>query len=320
MKKLIILFSFLPQLLFAEEFKSPSDIVLANSELDASLSGEQAIFEFKFFNFHPSLPDETVYYSIDGKNGTQVSKNGLITLPSSQGKHIFQFYYSDQYLEIYSDSLEIKARHRDRYNVTLTHSGQREMLLKPVIYLYPKLTTDVSVHIDIHGEDPFLYPTYTDAWKFTAHPNGELVFEDKTFNYLFWEATSAKTLTPEKTASGFFIKGENAVSFLEEKLTSAGFNSKEQADFITFWGPQMAKHELNFVHFVFNDACDQYAELNISPKPNKIYRIFMVWGEVSEAFEVEEQEIKQIDRTGFSVLEWGGQETTIEQHFYNKNS
>ena len=51
--------------------------------------------------------------------------------------------------------------------------------------------------------------------------------------------------------SGFFVGSDQVVSFLEKKLTDAGLSSKEQADFITFWGPKLAQNELNFVHFIY---------------------------------------------------------------------
>ena len=196
---------------------------------------------------------------------------------------------------------------------------QIEVTEKPVIYLYPEKPTDVHIEMDIHGEDAFYYPAYTDSWNLTAAPNGDLTFGDDVYNYLFWEATNRTILSPKQTASGFFIDGENVVSFLEEKLTLAGLNSKEQADFITYWGPRLAQNQLNFIHFEFNESCNEYADINITPKPDNIYRIYMIWGAVTEEFRVNEQEIEQFDRDGFSVLEWGGKESHIRQSFINRN-
>lgn len=322
MKNILLFFALAPFLLFAEDLESQIQIYLMSSHRDPNLKGNDAVYEFQFQSSgQTAVPAEVnVYYSIDGANARQVSKNGMITIPSTAGSHIFQFFYNDQFAEVYSDSLKIEAGHRDKYTVNLNSGIQRNFVLKPVIYLYPQLSTEVEVKIDIHGEDAFLYPTYSDSWEFTAEPNGDLTFDDnQTYNYLFWEAANNRVISPEQTESGFFVKGKNAIKFLEEKLTTAGFNSEEQADFITFWGPRMAQNNLNFVHFEFNDLCTKYADLDISPKPDYLYRIFMVWGSVSEEFEVKEQEIKQFNRSGFSVLEWGGQESTIKQSFVNKS-
>ncbi len=313
MKKCLILLALAPCSLWAEDqFKYIPPIELAHSAIDSTLAGTEAVYEFQFESPEGALPEVEVYFAMDGVNQQQLTKGGMITIPSAAGKHIFQFYYNGQFQEVYSDSLLIEARHRDRYTVKLT-AGMQEILFKPVIYLYPQRSTDVTVKIEIHGEDAFLYPSYTDSWNFTAEPNGDLIFGDQTYNYLFWEAARASTLTPQQATTGFFVEGQHITSFFEDKLTLAGFTSKEQADFITFWGPRLAKNTLNFIHFEFNETCDKYAELDISPKPDHLYRIFMVWEAVEAEFPVTEQEIQRIDRNGFCVLEWGGMETHMQQ-------
>lgn len=288
-------------------------IYRTSSEVDEQLADGDCIYEFKFHAPGNMSPPLSVQYSIDGKIGEQQLSKQTISIKAKPGKHIFQFYYNSYYYEVYSDSLEIKSRHRDQYSVTLQQAMMAEPVMseKPVIYLYPEKPTEVTVKLDIHGDNAFLYPTYNDSWDFTAQPNGDLVFGDNTYNYLFWEATSNARLTEKQTKSGFFVEGRSAVAFLEKKLTEAGLNSKEQADFITYWGPRLAQNELNFVHFEFNEACNKYAELDISPKPDNLYRIYMVWGAASEKFEIANQEIEAFDRDGFSVLEWGGQESHI---------
>jgi len=318
MKKLIALLLLTPFILRAEEEdrKRVMQIYRTSTELDENLGKQDAVYEFKFSTAYGNMPKSSeIRYSIDGKNSKAKTKNNTIIIETNPGKHIFQFYYNENYQEVYSDSLEIKSRHRDTYAVSLYQAYVIEEAEKPVIYFYPEEPTEVTVKMDIHGENQFLYPAYDGAWKFTAHPNGDLNFGDETYNYLFWEATTRTLLSPKQMISGFFVKGDEAVQFLEEKLTTAGLNSKEQADFITYWGPRLAMNKLNFVHFEFNETCEKYADLNISPKPDNVYRIFMVWGSVSERFEAEEQDIEKMNRTGFSVLEWGGQESHIKQSF-----
>lgn len=320
MKKLILLVLLTPLLLHAEEdLKRIIQIYRTNSELDKSLAKDECLYTFEFNAPYDLYRPTSVQFSIDGKNGEQKLDNKSISIKSKPGKHIFQFFYNEHHYEVYSNSLEIESRYHDTYRVQLYQSEQIQMTEKPVIYLYPEEKTDVSVKMDIHGENAFLYPTYNDSWEFTAEPNGDLIFGEETYNYLFWEATNRTILTPKQTASGFFVEGKSIVSFLEEKLTLAGLNSKEQADFITYWGPSLAQNKLNFIHFEFNENCEEYANIDISPKPDNLYRIFMIWGTVSEEFRVTEQEIKQFDRSGFSVLEWGGKESHIRQSFVNRN-
>ncbi len=320
MKRIVLFILLIPNLLFAEEeLKKVFPIYRISSEFNKSIATNSAVYEFQFDTRNGLIQEELIRYSIDGVNGSKVLKNKTLTIQSTPGKHIFQLYYNDVYNEVYSDSLKIEARHHDSYSVTFHYARIQKMNEKPVIYLYPQLETKVRVEMDIHGDDIFTYPQYDDAWNFVAHPNGDLVFGENTYNYLFWEASQRAILTAKQTASGFFVEGKNAISFLEEKLTQAGLNAKEQADFITYWGPRLAKNELNFVHFEFNTECDVYANIDISPKPDNLYRVFIVWGAVSERFDVKEQEMKTMNRSGFSVLDWGGQESHIKQSFVNKN-
>ena len=321
MKKLILLLCIAPYFLHAEtDLKRILQIHRSDTQVDKNLKSNESVYTFKFNDVDYFERPTTVLYSIDGENGKQQLENQSITIKTKPGKHIFQFYYSQRYYEVYSDSLYIEEKHHDTYQVMLFQAEIIQMKEKPVIYVYPERIEEVQVKIDVKGENPFYYPAYNDSWKFTAKPNGDLQFGDKTYNYLFWESQSSAILTPKQTASGFFVKGEDAVSFLEEKLTLAGLNSKEQADFITYWGPRLAQNKLNFVHFEFNESCNEYADLNITPKPENIYRIFMIWGSVAEEFRVNEQAIEQFDRTGFSVLEWGGKESHIKQSFVNQNN
>ncbi len=104
------------------------------------------------------------------------------------------------------------------------------------------------------------------------------------------------------------------ISFLEEKLTLAGLNSKEQADFITYWVPRLTQNEINFVRFEFNEECNRYAELEITPKPDHLVRFYMVWSPMDSATQLtpRAQQISAQKREGFTVLEWGGVEISLE--------
>ena len=113
---------------------------------------------------------------------------------------------------------------------------------KPVLYFYPKETTEIEVKLDYQGEFTFTYPEYNNGWNMIAHPDGTLVDPktNRSYNYLFWEGQ----LKRESIDEGFVVKGSEVVPFLEEKLSTLGLNSKEQADFITYWGTSTAKKSL----------------------------------------------------------------------------
>lgn len=282
---------------------------LLKSETDASLKNGQARYTFEFNGIYAIPKGKSIDYSIDGDHlKVQLDENSMDVLTTA-GKHVFQFYYSDQYFEIYTDSLSIGDQIHATYSLNFVSSIEPVMTEKPVIYLYPEKETEVTVKLDINGTDPFFYPSYEDNWQFTAHPNGDLTFEEDTYNYLFWEAAQP-VMTPLHTVNdGFNVEGKGAVAFLEKSLTEMGFTSTEKADFITYWGPRMIQHEHLFLHFVYNEDCDEYATLDITPKPDHIARVYMIWAPVSGKVNKAEQSLQRINRNGFTVVEWGGQET-----------
>jgi hypothetical protein len=275
-----------------------------SSVLDEKLAPNCSAYEFIFNGV--TQESYTILYSIDGEEGqAEVSKDGRLIVNASPGRHIFQFF-TWHYSEVYTDSLTILAQYRDVWEIEMYQSQFPVDVSKPVIYLYPEEATEVKVNVDIFGQDPFYYPNYANGWEFTALPNGDLKMNDQVYNYLFWEAASM--VDPIAHKDGFFVSKNDVVPFLEKHLTTAGLTSKEQADFITYWAPRLAQHDQSFVHFIFNEACDDFASLSITPKPDHIYRIYMLWQPTQTKFDALEQIIQPMNREGFSVLEWGGME------------
>ncbi|MFT5778217.1 MAG: hypothetical protein ACI837_001173 [Crocinitomicaceae bacterium] len=309
MIRILLLTVFTSTLMLAQAHRSEVAIIpywLDTSVEDPSLSAGESVYEFNFQN--GSIDGKTgIIYSIDGiTQRTQIVGNVLI-VKTTPGKHIFQVYYSGDFEELYTDSLVIRDGYRDSYNVNLMIAYDYPVLIdKPVIYLYPEKETVVSVDMDIKGDVSFTYPQLDGTWDFIAHPNGDLVFDDNTYNYLFWESQQDYHLSSSELEEGFVVTKAEVVSFLEEKLTEAGLSSKEQADFITYWGPRLTAHEMTFVRFEFNETCNRYAELRISPKPDNIYRIYISWMPIYQTMNVSPQKIEKMTRKGFTVLEWGG--------------
>ena len=278
---------------------------LKSTVIDTSLSMNEGKYTFEFTNLDSSYA--IINYSMDGIAASIELSENKFSISASPGKHVFQFFYTTLHFEVYTDSLEIEAGLHSTYQVRMDRADVMQMVDKPVIYLYPEVKTEVEVKLDIVGTPTFYYPAYTDSWKFTALPSGDLIFGDNTYNYLFWESSQRITFTPNERTNGFNVKGTEVIQFLEEKLTALGFNSKEKADFITFWGPRLAQNELNFVRFEYGEeCCDKYAKLMISPKPTTINRVYMSWMKIDVEIPLEEQVILPLPRNGFNVLEWGG--------------
>lgn len=180
---------------------------------------------------------------------------------------------------------------------------------KPVIYLYPKEEEVIDVKLEYKGELTVTYPEYKDGWKVKANPDGTLInLEDnKEYSYLFWEGLSDLDYD---ISEGFVVKNEDTVDFLQEKLEYVGLTPKEYNEFIVYWLPILQENNYNLIYFA-GDEYDEYAKLNINPKPDSILRVMMVYKPLDKPIEIKEQKLEQFKREGFTVVEWGG--TKIEE-------
>lgn len=229
-------------------------------------------------------------------------------MASVDGHHSLQFYMNENFYEEY---VQIVTEGQRRYYFTVDFTSSEIMILteKPVIYLYPEKTTDVNVEVIPTGKMIFTYPKYDNGWDVVAHPDGKLLVGDDAYNYLFWESEEPTSSLNENMSEGFVISGKESTAFLEEKLTLAGLNSREKTDFITYWAPRMVQHENVFVQFKFNEECNSFAELKVDPVPDQSYRIYMLWKPANAMLIAPRpQEIPELTRKGFTLVEWGGQE------------
>jgi hypothetical protein len=179
---------------------------------------------------------------------------------------------------------------------------------KPAIYLYPKAKTEISVKNDFKGRVMNTYPLYKNGWNVLAEPNGVLYnLDDKrTYNYLFWDGSYNFTKKHYQYENGFYVKKEDNITFLHEKLELLGLNNTEINDFVVYWLPELNKNEENFIHFWVNDNIDNSSILTITPKPDTLLRIFMEFKAYHGEEKVPQQELITTPRKGFTVVEWGG--------------
>jgi len=188
---------------------------------------------------------------------------------------------------------------------------------KPAIYLYPTEKTEVKIIHDFKGTIKNTYPEYHNGWKVVAYPDGKLIdlTDNRTHNYLFWDGVYNFPKEHFNFDSGFVVKSENTISFLQEKLEAIGLNQTEINDFIVFWLPEMSDNPYNFIHFSINDYIDNSSFLYVDPKPETEIRIFMEFYGVNHpnVSNVPEQKINTIKRNGFTLVEWGGAKIPIDK-------
>lgn len=174
---------------------------------------------------------------------------------------------------------------------------------KPVIYLYPKVDTEVSVNLDYNGKLTTTYPKYNNGWNVLAKPDGTLIDDNgQTYNYLYWEGINDVEYDFSK---GFCVKGEDTAKFLENSLEKLGLNRKEANEFIVYWLPRMENNEYNIIAFQ-TDVYTANAKLDIEPMPDTLIRIFMAYYPSDKKIDLEEQNLVSVERNGFVVVEWGG--------------
>lgn len=197
------------------------------------------------------------------------------------------------------------------YVYYLTEDGMKRQITppgaaaKPVIYLYPEEKTEVTVKLDLEGELTSTWPKYDEAtgWQVTASPDGTLIDKDGyEYSYLFWEGELEQELDFSK---GFVVSGEDSAEFLRDKLSYMGLTPTEYNEFIVYWAPILEQNPYNLISFQWENYQDA-AKLQIVPEPDNMLRVYMAYQPLDEPVAVEAQELPVLDRSGFTVVEWGG--------------
>ena len=205
-------------------------------------------------------------------------------------------YYDEKNNRVEADMLTVEAS---------DWQPEPDMCYKPVIYLYPEKEMQVSVDLTLDGRLTCTYPAYNNGWTVTASCDGTLTdAKGQTYNYLYWEG---ETYAQYDLSKGFCVKGEDTAEFLETALDKLGLSRSEANEFIVYWLPLMEQNEYNIISFqtdIYTDA----AQLEVNPAPDTLIRVFMAWQASENLVDLLEQELTAPERTGFTVVEWGGTE------------
>lgn len=119
-------------------------------------------------------------------------------------------------------------------NITENNNSEPGVAYKPIIYIYPEKEMNVNVTLGYPNNITVSYPKYKNNWNVLAKQDGTLI-DNKTgreLYSLYYESINKNEFKIEE--EGFVIKGEDTISFLEEKLEILGLNSKEQEEFIIY--------------------------------------------------------------------------------------
>ncbi len=184
---------------------------------------------------------------------------------------------------------------------------------KPVIYLYPERTQNVTVQLDFQGTLGYTWPVYENGgWEVTASPDGSLVNQGdgSAHRYLFWDGWPDQT--DWDLSRGFVVRGRDSHAFLLEKLPLLGLEPVEYNDFLTYWVPQLSRNPWNLITFLPGEEYEKIAPLAVSPAPDTVIRISMVWKPLEAPLALPEPALPAPPvRKGFILVEWGGVELGI---------
>ncbi|MDO8517898.1 MAG: type II secretion system protein [bacterium] len=183
---------------------------------------------------------------------------------------------------------------------------------KPVIYLYPTHTEHVVVTVDALSIDQSI-PAYGTGWSVLAHPNGQLtnLSDGKSYPYLFWEGRSGKPAI-DKT-QGSVVESQNIESFLTNALRKQGLSASEASEFVAYWAPRMRDMPYVYVYFMPQADYDMLIPLHVSPKPDTVIRVYMLWKGLTQPIVVTPQTFIAPKRIGFTVVEWGGDRSQVQE-------
>lgn len=177
---------------------------------------------------------------------------------------------------------------------------------KPMIYIYPKEdNTNVKIKLSNDKLITHSYPKYANEWNVIVSKNGNIYDSKTKRNYygLYWEGIDNSEID---TKTGFVVKGENTVDFLEEKLEILGLNEREINEFIVYWLPKLENNKYNYIRFRTYEEINDYMKIESNIKIDSLIRVYMDYKPLDKKVRVVEQKLNKKTRQGFTIVEWGG--------------
>lgn len=178
---------------------------------------------------------------------------------------------------------------------------------KPIIYFYPEEEMDLSVTFVNEEMLTTTYPKYDGCWNIHLKEDGTFTVpgSDREYYGLYYESIPNFECTFE---TGFYVTSENAASFLEEKMDYMGFTNRETDEFIMYWLPILERNEQSLVYFEQTEERNEESPLIFSTAPDTLIRTCIHIKKVNAPVDMVPQELTHVERSGFTVTEWGGLE------------
>ena len=190
------------------------------------------------------------------------------------------------------------------YKITKKIECENDIAYKPIIYIYPKEEIDLTIKFETTDNLLYTYPKYENEWNVHVTPDGNIKDYKTNKNYyaLYWEAIDNTNIDMTK---GFVVSGKDTIKFLEEKLSYLGLNEREINEFIIYWIDKI-DNEYNYIYFRTTEEMNKTMPLQFSKNPDTLIRIMMDIKPLKEKINVTEQQLKKVERKGYTIVEWGG--------------
>lgn len=186
----------------------------------------------------------------------------------------------------------------------IIRSSIQTQWVKPILYLYPEEDIDVKVKFGNEKVLKTTYPKYNKEWNVHVKSDGSIIDKNgRNYYALYWDEDND---LDEDFKNGFYVKSEDSIKFLEEKLNEIGLTEREANEFIMYWLPIMQENGNNLVRFEFTKEREKENKLIIEPKPDSMLRVGIIIKKVDKKVKIKEQKLEHFDRVGFCVVEWGG--------------
>ena len=285
--------------------------------------GEGHIFDYNGNEYLDGKFDK-IYWIVDGKY-ILVNNKGEIKLVTIKGKDIYSYgnlkVGNINYGLTYNNGALFQFDNPDAnendYNTgcieviydSSTKTGETKTsycggIAKPVLYLYPKKTTKVTITFEHPEYLETTYPKFIDKWEVKAHSNGDLYDNNGAYYYaLYWDEKQVHSVD---FSTGYYVEKDNAIEFLEKKLSYIGLSRREANEFIMYWLPVLEKNEKSLVYFELTEERESYNKLNISPKPDSLLRLVIHIKKINQKVNIPKQNLTKFQRKGFVAVEWGG--------------
>ncbi len=220
--------------------------------------------------------------------------SGKFVIDIPAGNYVFSF--NDMDGSYYDENVEIKGNYLE------LRVEAEAQAAKPNIYIYPekKAELDVTLEFPLGGFVTTSIPDYGAGWHVTVEPDGTI---DGKYGYLFYESQN-----PDKFqyAEGWTVAAGSLEGFFRENMSLYGFRGAEIEDFIDWWIPRLGSGVCYNIFPQTAQEIDPLIVLNISVTPDSIQRLFYAVRENKTCKpHLREPIIKNFERKGFSVLEWG---------------